>query len=470
MRTTFSGFELASRALAAQQRALDVTGHNIANASTAGYVRQRVVLTATDPYTFGSFGRPAQAGMVGTGVEVAEIQRLSSSFLNAQARMVTSDTEAWNYRHEALSRLEALTNEPGDSGLHVLLDRFWSSWQALSTDPGSTALRQGVVQAASSLADGFARTDRQLRELVANADQGIRSEVAHINSLADQITSLNQTIRAARGLGDNPNDLLDQRDLLLEELAGVTNIQVREYSDGSVAVSISGYDLVQQFGVNRLQVLNEDFTGYAKVVWEESGVPVGSTAGSLVGLTEMRDEIYLGFKADLDSLADAITGAVNAAHAAGYDLQTPPQLGGEFFDTSVGGAAGMRVSAAIAADVLLIAAGSTPEAGDGNNATAIAGLEGQGLAALSGGTVGDFYRGVISAMAIGAQEAERAVLTHELLARQIENQKSQSSGVSLDEEMVEMMKFQHAYTAAARVLTVMDEMIVTLIERMGAGR
>ncbi len=470
MRTTFSGFELASRALAAQQRALDVTGHNIANASTPGYVRQRPLLGATDPYTFGSFGRPAHAGMVGTGVQVMEIQRLSNSFLNAQGRMVAADESAWSLRHEALSRLEALTNEPGDSGLHALLDRFWSSWQALSTDPGSTALRQGVVQAASSLTDGFARADRQVSALVANADEGIRSEVVHMNALAEQISSLNQSIRVARAVGDNPNDLFDQRDLLLEELAGVTNIQVREYTDGSVAVSVAGYDLVQQFGMNQVEARNEPFTGYAQVVWAESGVPVATTSGSLAGLMEMRDQIYLGFKADLDQLADAITGAVNTAHAAGYDLRVPPQPGGDFFDTTVGGASGMRVAAAIESNILLIAAGTAAEEGDGGNAVAIAGLQSQGLAVLSGATAGDFYRGVVSGLAIGAQEAERAVLTQELLGRQIENQRSQTSGVSLDEEMVEMMKYQHAYTAAARLLSVMDEMLVTLIDRMGAGR
>jgi len=470
MRTTFFGYELARRALATSQRSIDVAGHNIANASTPGYSRQRVITTATPPYTVPTLIRSGQAGQVGTGAEITSIRRVQSAFLEAQARMVTSDSGAWSRRHEALSRLEAVTNEPGDSGLHALLDRFWMSWQGLSTDPASTSLRQAVTASASSLADGFNRVDRQIRALQTNADEMVRADVYRINSLADQLNGLNQAIRLASGVGDNPNDLLDQRDVILRDLAQAAAVTIREYGDGSIAVAIGGYDLVQQYGVNRLATVNQPGTGFAQVMWEGTGVPLSARSGTLAGAIEMRDTIYAGFLADLDIIADTIAAEVNAIHRTGFDLSSPPETGRDFFDTTVSGARGMRLSAALAGDVSLIAASAGGEAGDGQIAVAIARIRTERLAGLGEHTIDDHYRGLVAGLAVRGQEAERVMHTQELLSRQIDNQRSQESGVSLDEEMVELMKHQHVYTAAARLLTAMDEMVQTLIERTGAGR
>ena len=468
MRTTFFGYELARRSIAASQRSLDVTGHNIANANAPGYSRQRAILTATAPYTVPNVVRLAQAGQVGTGVVVTDIRRMQSSFLEAQARIINSDTGTWSRRQEAVSRLEALTNEPGESGLHALFNRFWESWHALSTDPASVSLRQGARQSAASLADGLNRMARQVTDLQGNADENLRSDVHAINSIAAQVSELNAAIRLARNVGDSPNDLMDQRDLALRELSEIANVTTREYGDGSIAVSIGGYDLVQQFGVNTLGIVNQPGNGYARVVWELTGVDLDVRAGSLAGSIEMRDVIYADFADELDLIADTVVAEVNALHNAGFDLGGAP--GGDFFDPSVSGARGIKLSAAIAADANLIAASTDGLPGNGDNATAIAQIRDRALAGLGGHRLTDYYRGVISGLAVSGQEAERVLITQDLLGRQIDNQQAQESGVSLDEEMVELMKHQQVYTAAARLLSVMDEMIVTIIERMGAGR
>jgi flagellar hook-associated protein 1 FlgK len=447
---------------------MDVAGHNIANANVVGYSRQRALLAPTDPYAAPTFVRSGVPGQVGTGVAVTAIRRLQSAFLENQARFVAAESGSWDRRFEALSRLEALTNEPGDAGLHALLDRFWGSWQELSANPASTSLRQGTAQAASSLADGFNRIDRQIRELQANADDSIRADIHRINALADQINGLNQAIRLAVGSGDSPNDLLDQRDIILRELASLANTAVRDNGDGSASVSLGGYDLVQQFGVNYLSALTQAGTGYAEIVWADTGASAAIRSGTLAGSIEMRDSIYGAFLADLDRLANAVADRTNELHRTGYDLRQPPQAGADFFDTAAAGARGLRLSPAVAADLSLIAASGDGETGNGQIAVQIARIRHERLGALDQASADDYYRSLVAKLAVRGQEAERAIHTQHALSRQIENQRSQESGVSLDEEMVELMKHQHVYNAAARLLTAMDEMVLTLIERTGA--
>lgn len=468
MRTSFFGYELARRALATSQRAMDVTGHNIANANAPGFSRQRAVLAATEGHPAPIMTRTGAPALVGTGVAVKAIRRLQSAFLENQARLVAAESGSWDRRYEALSRLEALTNEPGEAGLHALLDRFWGSWQALSTNPASSSLRQATVQAASSLADGLNRMDRQLRQLQANADEGVRNDVVHINGLAQQVNDLNTAIRVALGAGDNPNDLLDQRDVVLRELASLANATVRDNGDGSLSVSLGGQDLVQRFGVNLLEVVSLPGTGFGEVRWSATGTVATFGAGTLAGTLEMRDSIYGGFLSDLDQLADAIVARTNELHRSGFDRQQPPQPGADFFDPAVGGARGFAVSPAVAADLSLLAVSADGEPGNGAVAVAIAAVRHERLAALGDTGVDDYYRSLVASLGVLGQEANRAIQTQSVLARQIENQRSQVSGVSLDEEMIELMKHQHVYNAAARLLTAMDEMVLTLIERTGA--
>jgi len=467
MRSTFFGLETARRALSASQRALDIAGHNIANANAPGYTRQQAVLAATDPYTLPSYAHLRSAGQVGTGVEVAEVRRIQCALLAAQSRQVASESGTWASRQEALSRLEALLNEPGESGMHSLFDAFWGSWHALSTYPADSALRAGCRSAGSSLCDGLRRLAQQVESMQTSADDSLAAEVVAVNSLARRLDELNRQIRSVVQIGDNPNDLLDQRDVLLAELSAATDIHVHEHADATVTVTVGGFELVQQFGCNQLEAAVDPATGFRKLTWAGFDLPVVLSDGRLAGLSEMRDVIYGGFLSDLDRLASGLVAAVNEAHQLGFDANGLP--GAEFFDPSLTGAKDIRLGAGVLADLDAIAASASGDPGDGANAMAIARLEEQVIAGL-GMTLSDFYRGVVSSLGVESREADRALNTQELLARQISNQRAAESGVSLDEEMVRLMEHQHAYTAAARLLNVMDEMLVTLIERLGAGR
>lgn len=468
MRATFFGFETARRALAASQRATDIAAHNIANANAPGYTRQQAVLKATDPYARPSFISPAYVGQIGTGVEVGEVRRLQSALLAAQARQVAAETGTWASRQEALSRLEAMLNEPGDSGLHSLFDAFWGSWHALSTYPADAALRSDCRSAGLSLCDGLRRLALQVEEMRVSADAALAAEVTAVNSLARRLDELNGQIRKVVQTGGRPNDLLDARDLLLGELSSAVGIQVREHSDLTVTVTVGGFELVQQFGFHEMKAQANPSIGYHEVTWAEFDLPVVAACGKLCGLLEMRDRVYGGFAAELDRLTLGLVAAVNAVHAAGFDAQGLPAA--EFFDPGTSGALDIRLAAEVLADVSAIAASATGEPGDGANALAIARLEQEAIAGLGGMSLSDFYRGVVSSLGVETREAGRALATQDLLARQIANQRAAESGVSLDEEMVRLMEHQHAYNAAARLLTVIDEMIATLIERTGAGR
>jgi flagellar hook-associated protein 1 FlgK len=460
--------ELARSALAASQRALDVAGHNIANANSVGYTRQRVTLTAMDPYTIAGFSRPIQAGQVGTGVWVTEIKRLQNLLLSSQTRSLASEAAMAECRQEGLARLQAVLNEPGQSGLHSVLDTFWGSWQALSTDPADLAVRAGVRSAATSLSDGLRRTATLVGAMRDGADEAIAAEVKLINSYARELSLVNDSIRRATQVGDNPNDLMDRRDMLLADLARSVEIRTVHHDDGAVSVTVGGFELVQQFNVQELAIQRDPATGLGSAVWAGYNLPVQAAGGRLAGLFEMRDGVYGQFLTDLDSIAVSVAGRVNELHRAAYTLEGAG--GGDFFATPVAGALGLTLAAPVMADLRNIAASGGGAAGDGSGALAISRVRTDALAGLGGSSVDGFYRGLVADIGVRAMETDRQLATLDVLSRQVSTQLDRETGVSIDEELIDLMKHQHAYNAAARVLAAMDEMLVTLLQRFGAGR
>ncbi|MDI3281485.1 MAG: flagellar hook-associated protein FlgK, partial [Bacillota bacterium] len=203
MRTTFFGLETARRALFAQQRALDLTGHNIANANTPGYSRQVARLEATDPFTMPSFLRPGIPGQIGTGMEIAAIERMRDAFLEGQIRYESQALGRWEVRRDQLSQVELIVNEPSDTGVRGALDAFWKALQDLSKNPENGATRAVVVQKAVALTNVLNHTYLQLEQLRAAVDEAVAVKVDRIDTLATQIAELNDKIARARAVGDN---------------------------------------------------------------------------------------------------------------------------------------------------------------------------------------------------------------------------------------------------------------------------
>ncbi|TDA69432.1 MAG: flagellar hook-associated protein FlgK [Clostridia bacterium] len=466
MTSAFFGINIALRGLQAQQKGLEVSSHNVANANTPGFTRQRAVLEATTPFPVPALNRPLGPGQLGTGVEAAMIDRIRDAFLDAQIRYEQSSLGRWEEKSQALAQVETVFMEPGETGLATLLNQFWDSWQELSKYPESAPVRTTVVETANALAEALRHTYQQLQDIQDNLETSLSIQVDQVNTLTSQIAALNRQIQAIKLAGDQPNDLLDQRDKLLDELSQVLNIQVELHEDGSVTVTGAGVTLVDgdQATELSLDILN---------VTEEYG-------GNMLGLHEAWDLVG-EYKDDLDAWAKTLAREVNGIHQDGYGLREDHNV--PFFvasDQAVGplaastpyeisGAANIYVNQYLVEDVTRVAAAaSTPVApGDGTKALEIAQLRQQSVDfGGSSQTIDDFYRNLVARLGINAHEASRMVENQTVLVDQLRQRRDSLSGVSLDEEMAGLIQFQRAYEAAARVITTMDSLLDTIINRM----
>jgi flagellar hook-associated protein 1 FlgK len=444
--SSFMGLETTLRGILAQQLALNVTGHNIANANTPGYTRQTARMEASVPYTEPGTSRPPQAGQLGTGVTVAEYERVRDTFIDVQLRAQTMRASAAEATRDGLQQVELALAEPSSNGLNSLLERYWSAWHDVSNSPENVATRQALAQSAASLVDGFRTFVSQLDTIASQTADNVTATLADVNSIGRQIGLLNDTISRARLVGDQPNDLLDQRDVLLDRLAQLGNVSVTEGALGSVDVTIGGATLVS--GTTASTLAETDFTSLTS----------GKRGG---GLSDLRDTVLPGYRATIDGIASALITQTNTRHAAGFDLAGA--AGGAFFTGT--GAGDIAVSSAILASPSLIAASGNGTPGNADNALAIANL--RSTPVVGGSTIDTAYVQLVTTVGSDAQEAQRTLENAALLAGSLEDRRQSVSGVSLDEEMTNLVKFQRGYQASARAMSAVDSMLETLITRTG---
>jgi flagellar hook-associated protein 1 FlgK len=482
MRSTFGGFDIARKALIAQQQALNVTGHNIANAATPGYSRQRAVLTASAPYTIPSMHSPTSAGQVGTGVEITSIYRLRDQYTDYQYRTENQSLGNWEAQSEMLDRVEGVFAEPSQSGLGSAIAEFFDSWQDLSRDAGSDTARAVVRQRGVAVADMFRHIYTQLDDARVDLNEGIRLAVADINSLADQIAGLNGQIQSSELHGYRANDLRDQRDLLVDDLSKLININVFE-QDGQFAIVVNGNSLVRHQTRSHLQLaLGESSPGVHELVWANpdgtAGGTVNATNGRLAGLITSRDKLQNNYMAALDDLANQFASQVNNIHRSGYYLADPDTntwvQGEDFFVPSVGSQIGAKtislhpgITDTPEGRRMIAAAGADNQVtGDGTVALEMAQMRNQVLPQLNG-TVEDRFQGMLGVLGVDSQLAQRYSQNQTSLVEQLQARRDSVSSVSLDEELTNMIRYQQSYNAAARLVTTMDEMIDILINRTG---
>lgn len=441
-RSTFLGLESALRGLLAHQAALDVTGHNIANANTVGYTRQRAELRETAPLPV--VGIP---GGLGTGVSVAAYTRARDAFIDTQVRAQTMLRAYYEAQQDGLRQVELALREPSDNGLSALLGRFWSSWQEVASTPESMPTRQALLQSASALAEGFQILRRQLSTIDAQAQTNIDLTIADLNAIVGEIASIDRQIMDVTASGLQPtNDVLDRRDLLLDRLSTIVSVTKTDQPDGSVTLQVGSFTLLQ--------------AGAQTTVNAVSDFGSNLTSGKLAGLVALRQSISGtgGYLERLDSVAAALIAAVNNVQAAGFTLDGTA-ASEPFFTGS--DAATIAVNQNLLANPGLIAASSQPnQPGNGENALAAAGLRGS-LA------IDQAYAQLVTSIGSDSQDAQRNAANTAVLAEALENRRDSIIGVSLDEEMVNLVRFQRGYQAAARVLSAMDELLEVLITRTG---
>jgi len=516
MRSTFHGIELAKRSLFAHTAWMNTTGHNISNANTPGYSRQVVNLVASRPIEAPGFSKSGMPGQLGMGVEYESIKRVRERFLDEQYWNANRSLGEWEIQADTLTKLEKVFNEPSDSGIRTVLDNFWKSWSELSKDPENVTSRKIVRENAMALMDAFNETSKKMTDMQNDLARSVTVKADHLNTLTDQVAQLNYEIYRIEGLGDNANDLRDQRDLLIDELSKMVNVTVREEDNGYV-VTGGGIELVngrestqttaadwegayngnalssgEMFGtIKSRDVLVNDYLSQLNELantMANGEVTITIPSGSILPEgTVLNDITYSGTNRLLTSDLTVTVKGLNGLHQLGYTFTKPAQKGEVFFTSKDGGpitAGSIRLNPNIEKDPNLIASSmrveSKPE-GDvavkGNNTLALlmsqlkeSSFKFNPIGSNNGitkGTIDDYYRSILGQLGVESKEALRQQENNSLLVDQVEGRRQSVSGVSLDEEMSNLIKFQHAYGAAARFMTTIDQNLDKVINSMG---
>ena len=519
MGSTFMGLETARRGLTTQQSALYTTGHNISNANTIGYSRQRVNMEATLGYPGTGLNAPKIPGHLGTGVQAQSVQRIRDQFVDRQYRQETSKLGYWETRSNAVSQMEDILSEPSDFGLNTSLDQFWSSLQILSTSPDDASTRKVVVQKGIAVAESFNYINKQLTDIQENLKNEILVSTTDINSILKQIASINEEIQAIEPNGYMPNDLYDVRDVLLDELSNYFPVEVSyeksggnalAIAEGSMTISIktatgsvnvvTGKDfasLTANTGINTPMTKAEGYQPFTSFTVTGSGKAVGgeikyadmeANKGQILSLINSHGYgdataetgFYPEMLKNLDELANAFAKAFNDVHIAGSDLKG--KKGEEFFGSKVLNekisASNIMVHTKFEKDTSLLAASTSPandnpEPGNGSNALLLANIKSKALSGtpatggLDGATIQTFYQSMIGELGVVGEQATRLAKNSGTIQLTVANNRASISSVSLDEEMTNMITFQQAYNASARMITVVDETLDKIINGMG---
>lgn len=530
MSSTFHSIETAKRSLFTQIAALNTTGHNVSNANTPGYSRQVVNMRASSPIEAYGMNRSIAPGQLGTGVEFSSITRIRETFLDHEFRGEVSAYGNWNLQADTLSKLEGIMNEPSETGLRTVMNNFWKSWSDLSKDPESVTARKIVVQNAMALTDAFNYMSRQLSNLSQDLTTNVGVKADEVQSYLSSIADLNKSITRVESLGDNANDLRDQRDLLTDKLSQIINVTVQDTEQG-YTIMLGGDTLVQGDAV-QVEV-NAGATPAEKGAYLENAFAAGTlTSGEAYGMVYSRNNYVTDYQAKLNNLANTIMNGtmkdvsipagsmlpegtivnantvitvggadqlltagspmppnavlkeeakidvkgLNGLHQLGFSLNGTTDRGLPFFTGTDAGT--IKLNDQIAQDPTLVATSLRTEASGtgqvvvkGNNTLALlfSSMNETKITADDGGesTLNSQYSAMVGQLGVQSQEAARQAENSSILVTQVDTRRQSVSGVSLDEEMSNMIKFQHAYTAAARFMTTFDELLDKLINATG---
>jgi flagellar hook-associated protein 1 FlgK len=321
MQSTFSGIELAKRALQAHSTALQTVGHNMSNIATPGFSRQRVEMVPTDPLYRPQLNRAMTPGQIGQGVDVATIERVKDMLLESRIVANASAEGYWDTRDKYLGQIEQVYNEPTESSIRSAMDRFWDSWQELSIFPEQMASRQAVVERGNAVSQGINNRFRALKSIQNVVDQDVSIQVNQINDLTRQIGRLNIEIVQSQAAGDNPNDLMDRRDLLVEQLGNFMPITTSTQDPDEFSIFTGGIHVVQGGITRDLTMIRQDSNAeYNSVVWADNEREYRPQSGSLGALLELRDGDLRAEIQNLDTMAINFIDLVNEVHREGFGL------------------------------------------------------------------------------------------------------------------------------------------------------
>ncbi len=448
----FGIYNLASQSLISYQAAINTVGHNVANAATPGYHRQRVNLQANLP-------ERTAFGALGSGVTIDSVQRVEDRFIQFAIQREIPIMARYDARAIALSQSELAFGEPSESGMTTMLDEFFGGWSDLASSPEDSGARESVVRLGVSLADAV----RSARQRLVDQQTSITGEIAQaasdVNRIASELEHLNRSILSATRSGLIPPDLEDRRDLLVEQLGHLIGATSTVEDNGTATVRVGGRLLVQ---LETADQLDFDLARSDLPLLQGRELSADQLDGRLGGLLEVRDEDLAGSIRRLDEFAIGLATSVNQVHAQGRDAHGNPAE--DFFEIPVldrdgigQGAASLVVNQRLIDDSMRVAAGDSGKPGDNGVALDIATLRN----AIDGPT--GFLRSLIVDMGARARQSEDLAIGQAIVVDSFNAQRESVSGVSLDEEAATLMRFQRSYEAAARIMTMVDQMAQTLL-------
>ena len=464
----FGTLNLGTRSLQTQQAGVEVTGQNLANVNNPGYARQRLQIQSA--VTIDS-----EVGPLGTGAQAIGIEHLRNTLLDAQIRNEQSVGGYWKAQQNGLENAQVTLSEfldrsastdgtvatgQGALGISSALNSLFNAFQAVSTNPTSLAEKQTLISSAQTLATRMNDVTQGLTGVRDLLNQTIATDVDSANQLLGDIAALNDQIaRAELPLGGQANDLRDLRQNKLEELSKLVDIETAIADDGTFSVSIGGQSFVTGKDVtDRLATMGRtgEFPGTGEIVVvsasSQAALPV--SGGSIAGGIAVRDGALATLQSDLDTLASALITEVNALHTTGA-------TGANFFDGTNAG--DIRVNAALISDPSEFQSGVPGQAGDNSIALGLARLGGQKLASLGNLTLNDYYGKLTGSFGHALSDANTQVSNYETVNNALLKQRDAISGVSIDEEMTNLLTYQKAYQASAKIISTVDEMLDTVL-------
>lgn len=464
-------FNTGKSALFANKAALATTGHNIANANTEGFSRQRVETTAQDPHS--AIGK----SVMGTGVKVANVIRINDEYLGRQIEKESKTLGSYEEKDFAYSQVEAIFNELTNEGMNRLMSNFFNEFRKLGNSPENEALRMTVRESTEQLASDFKRISHSLRDIQKNIDTRIESNVRQANDLIGRVAHLNGEIKRMEISGAQSGDLRDKRDLALKSLSSMLGTTVATNEKGELTVALDGVGVL---------LSGTKFTKFSTELGkanEETGKPENSVnimlddlippdvsyrfkgTGKIGGLIEARDQVIGSISRRMDELAFEFARRVNEVHRQGYGLDGG--TGRDFFKEPQalrGAAESLELSAAVKADPSAIATALVAGApGDNRLVQRLSALQFERTMGNGRATFDDYYNATVADLATIQQKNKLSFSHQKSIMGQLEKFRESISGVSIDEETTNLIQFQHAFDAAAKVIKVADEILDTVL-------
>jgi len=468
--STFSGLNTAASALYASQRAIDITGQNVANANTDGYSRQRV-----DLQSIGGSVVPAvwsTSNEVGQGVNSDSVIRIRDAFLESQAQAQHATTANLTVQSATLKSVESSFQEPGSTGIQSMMTNMWSGWSDIANHPTDPGARAQLLQRSQTLVAGLHSVAGALNSEWSNTRDSLRTQLDDVNATAKSIADLNQAIKRATQAGKPSSELQDKRDVLILHLSESVGATSTPAGDGTLNVTVGGVTLVA--GNSALQLSLSGTNDSATVSTDPPVIKTspGGTAVQVGGTAQGRlasmKTLIPGYQDQLTAIAQQVATQVNAGHQAGFDVNGKP--GEPMFDDGSGNVP-VTVNTITAGNITLritdpakvAAAGVDPAliggavSADSNNADA---MYQQRLLDTGADAV---YRKMIVALGVESATAASNLGTQTVVSSQVDSSRDAVAGVSIDEEMTNMLQFQHAYQAAGQLVSTINSMLDDLM-------